>query len=351
MPKLDACPEIVTMARDLKLDHRRPVDAIVGYCKARISRWVRAAGGADNLKEVEDIVCQNLGLTLVEVWSDEDIDEVAYEYVKLGELVFASLSMQLTEGTFATVMRREHALAGAADRFVAIVDCRGPKALRRFFTRWHEIAHILTFVTQHQLAFRAFRSTVPGDPVERLMDHIAGEVGFHDPIFQPALEAEIRSAGRLTFDAVERVRVAVCPDASFQATLIACTKRMPTPVIQLEAAKRYKKAEENALASRQLSMFSRAAPEAKLRAYLSVPNPAAKERGFLVHPNMQVPERSVVNRHFQEAADVDTSVGVSAVEEFSDLRCSNGTVCGHGRIHVDVKKISGTLIAILQPVR
>jgi hypothetical protein len=350
MTKLDECYEITSLACDLKLDPKRPVEAIVRYCMDKITGWVRKAGGADSIEEVQNIVCRNLGLTLIEVRSDEELEEVAEKYVGLGEFVFASLSVQLTDDKFATVMRRQHAPAKAPDQYVAIIDCRGFKAARRFFTRWHEIAHILTSVTQHELPFQHFRSKPEGDPIERLMDHIAGQVGFYDPIFEPVLAAEIKKDGRLTFDAVERVRAAICPNASFEATLIACSNRMPTPVIQLHAAKGYKKAEEEELASGQLRMFGRPAPEPKLRAHRSVPNSAAKTRGFLVHQNMQVPEQSLVYKHFEETADVDSSLGITGVEEFSNWRCSNGKVCGRGRINVDVRKLSGTTFALLQPL-
>jgi hypothetical protein len=63
------------------------------------------------------------------------------------------------------------------------------------------------------------------------MDEITGEIGFYDPIFRPAL-LDYRE---LTFDTVERIRTQLCPHASFQATLIACTARLPWPAIYLEA--------------------------------------------------------------------------------------------------------------------
>ena len=349
MSKLDECPEIADMARDLKLDHRRPLDAIVGYCTSRIEAWVRKAGGADTLDEVEEIVCRNLGLTLVEVWSDEQVEQVSQKYVALGEFVFAFLPQELSEDKFATVVRRENALPKAPDRYVAVIDCRGSKSARRFFTRWHEIAHILTEVVQPELPFQRFRSSSEADPVERLMDHIAGEVGFYDPIFRPALAAEIKADGRLTFEAVERVRTAICPSASYQATLIACSNRAPTPVINLNAAKGYKKSEETQIGSRQMGLFPRPAPVAKLRVQRSVPNVAAKKAGFAVHPNMQIPERSIISKHFEDTVDLDTSLAVAGVEEFSNWRCSNGTVCGHGKIYVEARKVSGTVMALLQP--
>jgi cobalamin biosynthesis protein CbiG len=98
-------------------------------------------------------------------------------------------------------------------------------------------------------------------------------------------------------------------------------------------------------------MFARPAPEAKLRAARSIPNAAAKNAGFRVHPNMQIPEGSLVFKHFEDSADAENSLAVSGVENFSTWRSSDGKVCGHGKIFVEARKTAGTFIAILQPQR
>ena len=351
MVNLGTSPEVISMALSLKLDAQHPVDAIVSYCKGKMLAWVKKAGGAHCIAQVQEIVCQNLGLVLEEVRSDEGVETLAQKYMGLGEKVFASLSMQLDQDTFATVMRRAPTGPKAHDRYVAVIDCRGKKAARRFFTRWHEIAHLLTLVTQRELPFQRFRSSKDkdADPEERLMDIIAGEVGFYDPIFKPALAAELEQNGFLSFDGVERIRCSVCPDASFQATLIACAKRAPTPIIQLEAAMGHKKCEEAEIASGQLSMFGIPKPEAKLRAYRAVPNAAAKMAGFFIFPNMQIPEDSIISAHYRDTLGVEASLGISGTESFSLWESSDGAVCGDGQIHVEVRKLAGTTFALVQP--
>ena len=107
---------------------------------------------------------------------------------------------------------------------------------RRFFTRWHEIAHRLTTHADRRRTEPAYRSE--HDPIERLMDEIAGHVGFYGPIFDPAFRAAHGGKALLTFETVEAVIDGGFPDASFQATLFACTRKLPTPVIYLEAAHR-----------------------------------------------------------------------------------------------------------------
>lgn len=132
-------------------------------------------------------------------------------------------------------------------QYVAFVDCRGHKAHRRFFTRWHEIAHCLTAFEQFEFPFRRVSGQdIEKEPLEKLMDMIAGELGFLDSLFRPVLDAEI-GGGKLTFGAVESIRSRFCPDASFQATLNACAARLERPVVIVEVGMAYKNSESELL--------------------------------------------------------------------------------------------------------
>ena len=62
-------------------------------------------------------------------------------------------------------MKRKNVADDAPDRFVAVIDCRGSKLARRFFTRWHEIAHRLTTHADQGATEPAYRSEQ--DPIER----------------------------------------------------------------------------------------------------------------------------------------------------------------------------------------
>ena len=56
------------------------------------------------------------------------------------------------------------------------------------------------------------------------------------PIFDPAFRQASEGKPHLTFDTVEAIIGRAFPAASFQATLFACARQLPTPVIYLEAA-------------------------------------------------------------------------------------------------------------------
>jgi hypothetical protein len=347
--KLDDASDVISLTRALKLDPRKgSVQEILRFCNERIAKWVNTAGGVSTIGELEKLVCRRLHLVMEEVWSDEDLTGIIRKYVGMGEAAFASLGFQLNEDTFATLMERHQVRAGAPDRYVAVIDCRGVKAARRFFTRWHEIAHLLTLVDQLELPFH--RSTTEQNPTERLMDVIAGEVGFYNPIFEPVLMAELAGTGHLTFVCVERVRAAACPDASYAASLIACVKRVPHPVVHLEVGAGLKKEEAARLRSGQLDIFPTPNPVAKLRALKSSSNPTARKFGFVIHQNMQIPSASTIARHFAESDGVEMTGGVVGQEDLAIWTHSNGVPIGEGQVRVQARRIAGVLNALVQPL-
>src|SRR5208337_4775857 len=139
------------------------------------------------------------------------------------EFVFATMRLKFDDPgnpTYGVLIRRSNAEADAPDRYVAVIDCRGRKLARRFFTRWHEIAHRLT--THADSGEPVYRSE--HDPVGRLMDAIAGHIGFYGPLFEPVFVAAHSGKELLTFETVEAVVREGFPDASIQATLFACCR-------------------------------------------------------------------------------------------------------------------------------
>jgi hypothetical protein len=87
------------------------------------------------------------------------------------------------------------------------------------------------------------------------------------------------SWGPDTFAIVDSIRACICPQASFHATFIACSRFPPTPVVNLEVGMGLKKAESDLLRSGQMGMFGSTEPETKLQALVAVSNEAAKKAG------------------------------------------------------------------------
>lgn len=346
--KLDRDPAIIRMAYELKVDLAEgAVRGIIRFCRDKIRSWIRETGnGPVNADGIEGIVRRKLGLVVEEVWTDSDLDALIAKYVRLGEPVFATLRVELDALTFAALLER-HSGSTPADRYVAVVDCRGQKGHRRFFSKWHEIAHLLTMTRQIELPF--FRCRSDESATERLMDAIAGELGFPDEVIKPKLEEERQETGRLTFAGVERVRQATCPEASFQSMLNACVVRWPNPILLVEAGMGVKKAERDAIESAQLAFVQRAAPEPVLRVLVAIANEAARRSRFRVDKNMAVPGESVVHRIFAGVEPSTPSSGeFEAIEDLALWRHSDGASVGSGPVRIHAKHVGPRVVALLQ---
>src|SRR5579864_4234605 len=243
MSRLEHATEIADLAADLGLAGAgNPVEAILRHCRTRIDRWVAEARGVNTIGQLEALVTQRLQMVFEEIRSDADFDRIKEQYARAKkDPVFATMRFRFNDAenpTFGALVRRNVG-DDAPDRFVAVIDCRGGKLARRFFTRWHEIAHRLTTHADQGDKEPAYRSE--HDPVERMMDEIAGHVGFYGPFFEPVFGSAHAGKALLTFETVKAVQDGGFPEASFQATLNACAKRLPTPVLYLEATLAHKK--------------------------------------------------------------------------------------------------------------
>jgi hypothetical protein len=269
-----------------------PVADIRAFCRKRLRALLRDFP-CSTLRELLDTATAHLDTLFVEIRSDEQLEQVKREYVAKGEVVFATLDKELGPETFAITFRRRRALPGERG-FVSVIDCRGEKASRAYFSKWHELAHLLTLTDQARLSFcRTHSDPEHRDPEEAVMDVLAGDAGFFLDLVTP------QAAGALTFDKVASLREQLCPEASDQASLIGFVRAWPQPVLLIRAQPGLKKGERAGRA--QASFDFRTAPEPALRAVQVTVNDAATEAGFSIPQNMRVPEQSVIHRVFSGA--------------------------------------------------
>jgi hypothetical protein len=149
MSRLDDAAEVVALAEALGLGSPvQPVKAVVRLCLLRIDGWVAEAGGVAGIADLEALVTRKLQLVFEEVRSDADFDRITERYARAKkDPVFATMRLKFEEGdnpTYGALVKRKNAAPDAPDRYVAVIDCRGRKLARRFFTRWHEVSHRLT---------------------------------------------------------------------------------------------------------------------------------------------------------------------------------------------------------------
>ncbi len=119
------------------------------------------------------------------------------------------------------------------------------------------------------------------------------------------------------------------PDASFQATLFACTRRCKTPVTYLEAALAHKAHVKRELDDDSPRLFAPGPPPpGELRAVRVVPNKPAQLERFVVPTNMRVPESSCIYSLFEGEGGVRERVACENLNAWSD---SSGRRLAAGR--------------------
>jgi hypothetical protein len=319
MKSLSKESEIIALAQRLNLGRGDPVKNILNYCLERVRAVIAKRGPATTIEEVEHVLCEELNLYIREVNSEEGLSQLVEAHLEVGDLGFALLSQYFDEHTFGTLMRCTAANPSLPEPLVAVVDCRGEKRNRRFFTKWHEIAEALIMDGRQ----RANASVVGHRAVERMIDTIAGEIGFLPELFLPILQEELDRTGGFTFEGVDRVRKLYCEHASYEATLWACVKQAPLPVVLIVAGMGLKKSEQEEMESGQVRLFPNELPVEKLRVKAIFANDRATKRGLRVHKNMRVPDSCVISTVFH-CSNVSDYASFSAIENLNAWETSTG---------------------------
>src|SRR5688572_24726711 len=153
MVKLGSKPQIIKLARDLRIP---PGDdaarAIIAFCLRSIRRITRAHP-CQTLEELVATAAARLETSFREIHSDADLQALKEEMRGRGESGFARLEHELTPKVLAATFRLINPRAW--DRaYVSVIDCRGAKAARAYFSKWHELAHLLTQTDQMRLVFK-----------------------------------------------------------------------------------------------------------------------------------------------------------------------------------------------------
>jgi hypothetical protein len=348
MRTLSLEPKVISLANTLGIEGTDPVAAIRDYCAQRVSSFIRAIGSVTDIGELEKVVCEKLNLRVHEIWSDSELEQITQSYVADGEPVFAFLPADLDAGTYGVLVRLNKRI-GKKFAWAALVDCRGGKHHRRFFTTWHEIVHCITAADQYELPFhRTIIGNKFTDPVERLVDFIAGDLAFFDPLFRPHLERELLSDGCLTFAAIDRIRDNFCPAASFEATLNACVTRVSSPLIFLKAGMILKEAEQALADSPQSLLFAETSPQAHLRVISTITNDGARRLRVHIPRHFRVPDLSVIALAY--TSESIQPLDCMMPEDLSDWRCSDGTGLAPFKVSVSARRCGDQVFALIAPV-
>ena len=156
---------------------------------------------------------------------------------------------------------------------------------------------------------------------------------------QPRIASTVPERGPITFDRIEEVRLAHCPEASKQSAVLGIVKAWQHPCALLEARLALKKNEQSMAA--QTGFEFRSQPQAALRVSNVMVNEAAAGAGLRMHRNWRVPEQSVIYRVFHDKTEA------SDEEDLSWWETSSGTRLPEMRVIVQARRTPNTVQALL----
>ena len=324
-------PQVLQRTADqLGLSRSRNLEqSIVDHCLNELRGWVAAHGQPETLSELVNSFALSLDVRFEEVRGPDDMDDLANRMGASERATLAALRGEFGDDTdAATVLRVNRQPWEPA--YLAVINCEGWHEFRRYFSKWHELAHRLLEGSQLTFAMRQTK-VEREEPEEILVDRVAAALAFFPDLFVPTLTEECANHGGLTFWAIDRVRERIAPDASREATLRAGVNHVAEPVWFLQCSMGYTAAERRRLDSRQIRMLPDEPPAAKLRIRGSSWSPAAADLNIRFHRNMRVPEASIVAAAFHDEWG-DQLGGTEALE---DWETSSGGPIGSGTINVE----------------
>ncbi len=326
-------------ARNLGLPSHGPSTdvAIVDYCRRQLSDLVAEHGPPSTVDELLESVASCLEVEFAEIHSDEDMRKLLERIPPATEPAMARVQAELNDETDAITIRRR-APKPWERRYLAVVNCRGRHYYRRFFSKWHELAH--RFLEGEQLML-AFRQTFVDrkDPAEILVDKVAGELAFFSDVVGPRARQCLRESG-LTFESVEALRRSVASEASRQATTLALMRHFDRPAWYLRCAVSLKLSETRRMSRRNGSEV----PAPKLRVQEVYANDRALKSGIRIHQWMRVPKSSVI------AHAHSSGLAWTGSERLDEWETSSGGPIGSGQLFVDTLGTGDEVVALVSIV-
>ena len=329
------------LAADLHLPLRLDsIEAVLATCERQVehilAEFEQAVGPCTTLSLLADLVANKLQTSFEVIRMDHDLVRVRQTYLEKDEVGFARLEEDLGPGMYGVTIRLLHPEPWGM-RFVSVIDCRGPKRHREFYTKWHELGHLLVLTDQMRLVFRRTHEK-RSNPEEQLIDLIAGRCGFHRSIVQRV------ASGPLSFDTLDMLRAQLCPESSRQAAMIGFVNAWPRACVLVQAELALKANEERQLDQTPFLPAVVASPKHVLRATHLTINDLARDLNLGLFRNMRVPAESVITQVFRGASDE-----ASAVEDLSWWE-SKGVHLPPRRVRVVARRGFEGVDALILPV-
>lgn len=336
MTRLNKSDKIWKLAKDLGIRKvNDPVFDILNYCEKQIKKLLKEANDCNSLLDFLSWVANRLGTSFAEIRSDSDLVQIKAKYLKQGEKIFVNLDREFSDDVLGITYRISNRELWEP-QFISIIDCREGNATKAYFTKWHEVAHLLILTDQSRLCFKRTMHLSQKDPEEVMVDIIAGKFGFYNPLIRPLINGEI------SFEQIECLRQSLCSEASNQSSLIGFVKAWPEPCILVCCKEGLKKSESRQAIQCGFDFNIRPVPA--LRAIKVTANEATNEKGIKIFENMRVPKNSIIHDVYNGETDY-----AEAMEDLSWWETSSGDVLPKQKILIKAKNYWGDTYALIIP--
>ena len=331
-------PDVRELAKGLGLSaDRNPDVSIVRHCVEKLNGFLKDLPNCTTLENLLGLARDKVETTFEIVSTDQDLLRVRRKYVDRQEKMFTTLDTELANDVLGITIRLVNPEPWELD-FVSVIDCRGEKESRGYFTKWHEIAHLLT--QAHQRRFRFRRTHEKGyqsNAEERMMDKIAGHLGFFPPIIQ------MYAKGQASFQSIDDLRERLCPSASRQSATLGIVRAWPAPCLLVEARLGLKRGEYIALSKGKFNPGEEPVPQ--LRAVRVAQSDSAKRTKLFIPWNMRIPKGSVIFSAFN-----DNVTDAEASENLGWWTASSGTQLPKIPVLVRAKRLRDSVQALITPL-
>lgn len=311
-------------------------EEIVRHCTEQVSRWAEEHGQPADTAALAEMVAAALDVDLYEIHDEADLAKLMERIPPTIEPIMAQVATELDHETHAITIRRTKRQPWERS-YLAIINCQGEHYARRFFSKWHELAH--RFVEGEQLRF-AFRRTTSRaeakDPAEALVDKVAGALAYHPQIVGQYVERELQVGG-LTFDAVELIRDQAAPEGSLTSSIFAVLSLTPYPAWFIRCSMGLTQAEQRLLEQPGNTTH----PERRLRTTHVSANHHASKAGVRFHQNMRVPSDSAASR------SKASGTGTRGYESLDEWETSSSGPIGQGEVFIDTRLYGDEVWALI----
>ena len=307
-------------ARHLHCDPNE--QAIISACKNLADHRCDMIDPAFTPAERLDALSDHASVHFEVVHTDQELDQVADRYAQAGELGFLTRRHRFDGDLLAAILRRQIPAEGERT-FVALVDARGNRKAREFFSQAHEVAHP---ILEPQLAFDFREETDVRDAWEDLVDRVGAEMVFSGEPWRTAVGKAFAHSAGVTVGALSELRDIMADKASLTAIALAAANQANRAVLVVWAGHE----------------GSRQNPTPILRVLQSTPSAVATGDAIThIHRKRRVPDSSPIAVSYRSRTDT------FGFEDLADWRDSQGVSLPAHRVWTAARATREGVFAII----